>query len=130
MTELVPLVRRVYAAFAERDIDTIVQNSDPNVEFTSLTMESEGTTYRGHEGLREYFDRLLDVLPDWRPELEEVEDHGDRMLVKTRIRATPSGGSVPVEQVMWQVIRFRNKLAVRWDFFRTEEEARAALVRG
>ena len=130
MTELVRQVRRVYEAFAKRDFDTIIENSDPEVEFTSLTMESEGVTYRGHQGLREYFDRLLEVLPNWRPELEDVEEHGDRMLVRTRIYATPSGGSVPVEQVMWQVIRFRNGLALRWDFFRTEDEARAALAEG
>lgn len=128
MTDLVARVRLVYTAFAQRDLDTIIENSHPDVEFTSLTMESEGTTYRGHEGLREYFDRLLDVLPTWRPEIEEIEQHGDFILVRTRIQATPSGGSVPVEQVMWQLIRFRGDLAVRWDFFRTEEEARAALA--
>ena len=27
--------------------------------------------YRGHEGVREFFESLLEVLPDWRPELEE-----------------------------------------------------------
>ena len=128
MTELAELARRAYAAFAEHDIDTIVEISHPDVEFTSLVMESEGMVYRGHDGLREYFDRLLDVLPDWRPVLEQVEEHGDRGLVKARIYATPSGGSVSVEQVMWQVVRFRDGLAVRWDFFRTEEEARAALA--
>ena len=128
MTDLVAQVRLVYAAFAARDLDTIIENAHPDVEFTSLTMESEGTTYRGHEGFREYFDRLLDVLPNWRPEIEEIEQHGDFILVRTRIQATPSGGSVPVEQVMWQVIRFRGDLAIRWDFFRTEEEARAALA--
>lgn len=128
MIDLVTRTRVVYAAFAERDFDTIIENCHPEVEFTSLTMESEGVTYRGHEGLREYFDRLLDVLPNWRPEIEEIQEHGDRIMVRTRIQATPSGGSVPVEQVMWQVVRFRDDLAVRWDFFRTEEEARAALT--
>ena len=83
--------------------------------------------YHGYDGLREYFDSLTDVLPDWRPEVEMVEDHGDRMLVRARIYATPSGGSVPIEQVMWQVIEFRNARALRWDFFHTEEEARAGL---
>jgi ketosteroid isomerase-like protein len=126
--DLVARTRVVYAAFAERDFDTIIENCHPEVEFTSLTMESEGVTYRGHEGLREYFDRLLDVLPNWRPEIEEIQEHGDCIMVRTRIQATPSGGSVPVEQVMWQVVRFRDDLAVRWDFFRTEEEARAALT--
>jgi ketosteroid isomerase-like protein len=128
MSDLVKQVHRAYKAFAARDFDTIAELSDPEVEFTSLVMESEGTLYRGRDGLREYLERLVDVLPDWRPEIEEVEDHGDRMLVRNRLHATPPGGSVPVEQVAWQVIRFRNGLAIRWDFFRTEEEARGALA--
>ena len=128
MTDRAERVRRAYAAFAERDFETICELSDPEVEFTSLTMESEGVIYHGHDGLREYLTRLVDVLPDWRPELEEMEEHGEQVLARTRTRATPHGGSVPVEQVMWQVIRYRGDLAVRWDFFRTEEEARASLA--
>ena len=120
-------VRRAYEAFRQRDFATIEELSDPEVEFTSLIRESEGEIYRGHEGLREYLKALVDVLPDWSPEIEAVEDHGDRMLVNARIHATPPGGSMPIEQVSWQAIRFRGDRAVRWDFFRTEEEARAAL---
>ena len=48
--------------------------------------------------------------------------------MKATIYATPPGGNVPIEQVMWQAIRLRDGLAVRWDFFRTEEEARAAFA--
>lgn len=57
-----------------------------------------------------------------------VEDHDDRVLVRARIFATPHGGSVPLEQVMWQLIEFRDERARHWEFFRTEEEARAALA--
>lgn len=121
------LVRRAYRAFEERDFDVIVELSDPEVSFTSLIMESEGVQYHGAKGLREYLDRLVDVLPDWAPHMEEVELHGDKILVRARIRATPPGGSVPMEQTMWQVIHFRDLRALRWDFFRTEEEARNAL---
>ena len=126
--ELVQKTYGAYDAFARRDFDALAALCDPDVRFTSLVMESEGTEYRGYDGLREYFDALTDVLPDWRPEVEMVEDHDDRVLVRARIFATPHGGSVPLEQVMWQVIRFRNGRALRWDFFRTEEEARAALA--
>ncbi|MGH2838420.1 MAG: nuclear transport factor 2 family protein [Thermoleophilaceae bacterium] len=125
--ELVQNVYRAYDAFARRDFDALAALCEPDCTFKSLVMESEGTEYRGYDGLREYFDSLTDVLPDWRPEVEMVEDHDDRVLVRARIYATPSGGSVPIEQVMWQVIEFRNLRALRWDFFRTEEEARAAL---
>ena len=46
--------------------------------------------YRGHEGLREFFDSLIEVLPDWGPVLDTFEDHGDRMLVKTTVHAHPA----------------------------------------
>jgi ketosteroid isomerase-like protein len=121
------LVRRAYRAFQERDFETIAELSDPDVSFTSLIMESEGTEYRGRDGLREYLNRLVDVLPDWSPQIEQAELHDEAALVRARIRATPPGGSVPVEQTMWQVIRFRDDRALHWDFFRTEEEARDAL---
>ena len=122
------LVRRAYEAFARRDIDTLIELSDPEVAFTSLIRESEGVTYHGHDGLREYLESLVDVLPDWRPILEHAEVNGDSVLVRLRIHATPPGGDVPIEQEMWQVIRFRGEVAIRWDFFRTEDEARSALA--
>jgi hypothetical protein len=50
------------------------------------------------------------------------------MLVKAKIHASAPGSGAPMEQVMWQAVRLRDGLAIRWDFFRTEEEARAALA--
>jgi len=120
-------VRRAYAAVLSRDFDALVAITHPDIVFTSMIRESEGGVYRGHEGMREFFESLLEVLPDWRPEIEDVEDYGDRMLVRAHIYASPPGGEVPMEQVLWHVIRLRDGLAIRWDFFRTEEEARAAL---
>lgn len=120
-------VKRGYAAFQNHDIDELLAVTDPDVEFTSLIRESEGEVYRGHEGVREFFKGLIEVLPDWKPEIDTIEDHGDRMLVKALIQASPPGGNVPMEQVVWQAVRLRDGLAIRWDFFRTEEEARAAL---
>jgi ketosteroid isomerase-like protein len=127
-SELAEKTRRAYAAIARRDIEGIAELCHPDFEFTSLIRESEGGVYRGQEGLREFLDPLFEVLADWRPEIESMEEQGDRMLVKLRVYGTPPGGSVPMDQVMWQVIRFRSELAYRWDFFRTEEEARAALA--
>jgi len=127
-TENEKTLMRGYEAFEKRDFDALIAVCDPDVEFTSLIRESEGGVYRGHEGVRAFFKGVLDVLPDWFPVLEACEDYGDRMLVKARITATPPGSDVPMEQMVWQAVRLRDGLAIRWDFFRTEEEARAALA--
>ena len=120
-------LRRGYAALASRDFDGLVAVTHPDIEFTSLIRESEGGVYRGRDGVREFFESLLEVLSDWSPELDSFEDHGDRMLVRATITASPPGSDVPMEQVVWQAVRLQDGLAIRWDFFRTEEEARAAL---
>ena len=121
-------LRRGYAALEKRDFDELVAVTHPDIVFTSLIRESEGGEYRGHDGVREFFEGLLEVLPDWTPSLDFFEDHGDRMLVRATIHAVPPGGNVPVEQITWQVIRLQDGLAIRWDFFRTEQEARDALA--
>jgi ketosteroid isomerase-like protein len=126
-TDNADTLRRGYAALDARDFDGLVAVTHPDVVFTSLIRESEGGEYRGHEGVREFFGSLLEVLPDWSPVLDAFEDHGDRMLAKARVQASAPGSDVPMEQVVWQAIRLRDGLAIRWDFFRTEEEARAAL---
>jgi ketosteroid isomerase-like protein len=121
-------LRRGYAAFENRDFDALVAVTHPDIVFTSLIRESEGGVYRGHDGVREFFKGVLEVLPDWFPNLDAFEDLGDRILVKATITASAPGSDVPMEQVVWQAIRLRDGLAIRWDFFRTEEEARAALA--
>jgi ketosteroid isomerase-like protein len=127
-TENEETLKRAYSAFRNRDFDELIALCDPDIEFTSLIRESEGSVYRGHDGVREFFRGVLDVLPDWTLVLDSFEDYGDRMLVKARIQASAPGSDVPMEQIVWQVIRVRDGLAIRWDFFRTEEEARAALA--
>ena len=118
---------RGYAAFENHDFDELVAVCHPDIQFTSLIRESEGGVHRGHDGVREFFAGVLEVLPDWYPVLDSFEDHGDRMLVKARVTASPPGSDVPMEEVVWQAIRLSGGLAIRWDVFRTEDEARAAL---
>jgi len=126
-TDNADTLRRGYAALENRDFDGLVAVTHPDIVFTSLIRESEGGVYHGHEGVREFFESLVEVLPDWNPVLDWCEDHGDRMLARARVQASAPGSDVSMEQVVWQAIRLQDGLAIRWDFFRTEEEARAAL---
>src|ERR671910_3519421 len=43
--------------------------------------------YRGHDGVRRWWSDLLDLLPDYRAEIAEVQDLGDMMLGHIRGRA-------------------------------------------
>ena len=50
------LVRRWSKAFNRRDMNTLLELTSPDLEFVPyLASLIETTTYRGHEGLRSYF---------------------------------------------------------------------------
>jgi ketosteroid isomerase-like protein len=61
--ENVEVVRRVYDALSGRDFNTFRALHDPDIELTPL--RPEGATYRGHDGVRRYWDELFDVFPDF-----------------------------------------------------------------
>jgi ketosteroid isomerase-like protein len=123
------LAEAAFAALARRDFDGFLELMDPNVEFTSLIQESEAKLYCGHQGVRQFLDQMLSVFPDWSPTVESTESHGDSALVKVRFEGTGVGSGMTVEQVGWQVAHARDGRVIGWCFFRTEEEAREALVR-
>lgn len=88
--ELESLVRRGFEAFARRDVETMLEFTDPEVEIHLVTNLVAGRTepYRGHEGVREY---LADVDAVWdEVELQPrqfVELSPGRMLVLGRVRS-------------------------------------------
>ena len=118
--------RQAYAAIGRGDIDAFLALIDPDVEFRSLIGEMEGGTYRGHEGVREWWGAIRESLGGLRWQLQRVEDMGgDATLVKMVVTGEVAG--VDVSQTMWQAVRARNGKIVWWEVFRTEEDAREAL---
>ena len=89
-----------------------------DVEFTSLVAEAEGTTFRGHEGVLEWWETVRGAFQEVRWELLEVRGAGDCGVTHFRLHGTL--GSVPVEQTMWQAARLRDGKVRWWAFFRTE----------
>jgi ketosteroid isomerase-like protein len=121
------LARRAYAAFSSGDWDGLVELVDPDVEFTSLLLEAEGGTYRGHDGLREYFEALRGVFGDWRSEILGMREFGETSVIQSRAVGTAEASGVKLEQEFWQAVRVRDGRVVWWKFCRTEDEALEAV---
>jgi ketosteroid isomerase-like protein len=119
--ENVEALRRGYAAVNRGDIDGLLANVQPDVEFTSLIAEAEGEIFQGHDGVRRWWREVVLPLGGLHGEPEEVRDLGDTVIARVAGTYRPSG--VEVRQTVWNVVRYRDGKATWWQFFRTEKEA-------
>jgi ketosteroid isomerase-like protein len=107
-----------------RDLDAFLALCDPDVEFISLLMQVEGgNPYRGHDGVRSWWERLLGISPDFRAEIEELRDLGDLTLARARSHGHGVASEAPMEQTFWQLAEWRRKKVIWWRFARSEAEA-------
>jgi ketosteroid isomerase-like protein len=118
---LLALADATYGAINRGDLDGLLELTAEDVEFTSLVAEAEGTTYRGHDGVRTWWDTVRGEFDEVRWEVLEFRPHGERGI--THFRLVGTLGGVPVEQEMWQAIRTRAGKIVWWSTARTEREA-------
>jgi ketosteroid isomerase-like protein len=118
----VELGYRVYAAFNRRDLDALLALMDDRVEAFPQLVVMEGG-YRGHAGIRRWWEDLLDVFPDFAIEVVEVRDLGELALAVLRVRGHGEGSDTPFEDTLWQLAEWRNEKVVRWEVFRSEVDA-------
>ena len=110
------LIRRAYAAFADRDLDALVEISDPEIEVSTVTglLAGRSEPYRGYEGLADYID---DISGQWR-RLELQPQHflpvgAERVLVFGRVRAWHQRGFLDSENAWLWTLRDEKVLSVR-----------------
>ena len=73
--ENVELTRRAFQAFNDRDLDTVLASLHADVEAFPRLAAVEGG-YRGHEGVRRWWEQLLGAFPDFHAEILELRDLG------------------------------------------------------
>ncbi len=122
--ENVELLYRAYDAINRRDLDVFLALSDPDLEFTPLLLELEGGgPYRGHDGVRRWWEDLLGVFPDYGIEVDEIQDLGNVTVVHARGHGHGVGSNAFTEQPFWQVTEWRGGKAIWWHNFLSEADA-------
>jgi ketosteroid isomerase-like protein len=120
----VELVRKGMQAWNRADIKELTALSDPDVEFVSIFAGMEGRTYRGYDGLREYFADMRDTWAEFHRDIEEVIDAGDeQVVVLFRLRGTARASGVSVDEHVTTLFRLRKGRLYRMVVFRNRDEA-------
>jgi ketosteroid isomerase-like protein len=102
----IEVVKAMFAAFAARDLETVLTLADPDIEFTAVTGEHAGRTdpYRGHAGLRAYFRDVADVWEELRLTPREFRAAGELVLVTGKVSARSRARTVTGSTGwIWQV---------------------------
>ena len=83
------LVERLYGAFNRRDVDAVLSLAHPDVEFRPGTAEFAGRSapYRGHDGLRLYFQDVGALWEELLVTPQLVRSHVEVILVAGRVYA-------------------------------------------
>lgn len=126
--EDVELVRHALDLLNTRDVEAVLPFIHPEFEFsTPPSISVEPQTYRGHEGLRLYFEQWADaadrvlVVPD-----ELFDGEGDAVVASIRLTARGRETGIETELPAAMVWHVRDGQAVGLEIYPTLEEARDA----
>ena len=126
--ENVDLVHRSFEAVGRWDIETLCELYDPEVHFSPLTgtrVESGG--YRGHSGVRDYFNEVADVWMEMRPYAEDIRTTGPHVVVLGGCAVRGRGSGAESDTPMAWVLTVRDGKITSHRGYRTREEALEAV---
>jgi len=125
--ENVDTFRRGVEAYNRRDVEALLADADPGIEWYPAILgklSGRATVYRGHDGLRQLMIDIDDTLAEIDVEFPEVRDLGDQVLGVGRIRTRGKASGVVTEAPLGYVADYRDGKVTR---VRTYLDPREAL---
>jgi ketosteroid isomerase-like protein len=124
------IVEGGFEAFNDRGIEGILPFIHPDFEAaTPPELASEPDTYRGHDGIRRWFDSFDEVMDQIRWDARAFHEVGGRVLVEFTLRARGKKTGLDFGQDAVMVWELRDGRAIRLSLFPTLDEALSALQR-
>jgi len=133
--ENVEFMKGLFAAASDMDKEAllaalpelIAQTCDPEIEWVEDPRRADGRVYRGHDGVRESWERWLENFDEWGFELERISDHGDRVLVAAVEHGRGSVSEAEVSARNYMVFTFHAGKILRYQEFYDEADALQAV---
>lgn len=107
------IVRRANAAFNSGDTERVLALMHPDFETAvGPELSVEPDTYRGHDGIRRYFNSFRDAMDEIRFRPESFRETGASVVVAVRLSAKGRSTGIMVEQRLGQVWTIRDGKAI------------------
>jgi uncharacterized protein len=124
--ENVEAFKRIADANNRRDVEAMLAELDPEVEWQSAVLGSlagETTVHRGHDGIREMLRDLYEAFSEFRVQFLEIRDLGDRVVAIGRWITRGEESGVETTPPLASVVDFRNGKALRVRSYLDPKEA-------
>lgn len=122
-SENVEIVRRSVDAYGSGDIEAALAAYDPGVVFDVTSGRPEGGVFHGPQGVLEGVQAWVERWAEYRFEVEEIIDAGDRVLMIIREFGRGEGSGVEVTQHTFWLQTMRNGKIVRAELFNDRSQA-------
>lgn len=131
--ENVETFKRAADAYNRRDVEAVLQELDPEVEWRSailMPLGREARVHRGHQGVREGLRDVYEALAEFHVEYPEIRDLSDRIVGIGRVRMRDRQSGVETESPLISVIDVKNGKGIRvWNYLNPEKGLEAAGLR-
>ena len=124
------IMRQGSEAANRRDFDLLFVFFDPEIELKFDESPVDGFVPPdlrgmncGHEAYRRVWEAMIETMEDFRIELDDVIDFGDRLLTTGRVMGHGSASGAPVSQPVFQVFTLRRGFVIRQDEFVDRDKA-------
>jgi ketosteroid isomerase-like protein len=123
----VEIVKRGFEAFNRDGVEGLLPFVHPDFEATTPPeLASEPDTYRGHEGVRRYFDSFYEVMEGIWWEAHHFHQVGERVVVEFTLHARGKSTGLEFGQEAVQVWELRDGKGIGLELYPTLDEAMAA----
>jgi ketosteroid isomerase-like protein len=122
------VITRMLREWNGGDVDALLELFDPEVEVRpALRTFLASTVYRGHDGVRMWFEETNEPWAELQAEPERFIDAGGRTLVVIALHARVPGGAVDLDARVAHVVTIRDGRIVQLDGYDDPDAALAAV---
>jgi|SoiMethySBSTD1v2_1073268.scaffolds.fasta_scaffold777976_2 uncharacterized protein len=119
-------VARRFLEHVDRTGEPLWEVLDPEIEWIIDPTGLLAGTYRGHDGVKEFFERLRESFDETHVEIDDLIDAGDFVVALCRTRVRGIGSRMTVEQPVGWVYQVRKGRVVKGRvYFRPMEALKA-----
>jgi ketosteroid isomerase-like protein len=126
----VEVVQRALTALNAGDIEELVAVCDRDFELDMSDRVFNPSTYRGHDGIRQFHTEVLEVWDHYTWEPEQVMDHGNLVVALLRTSGKGRGSGLEVDRQTAMIWTVRGDKATSLRFYRDQDRALDAAASG